>query len=134
MALANPGLDNSEGSNWAASTGHGTPGASNSDVYVSNETELDTNLPQHIKLEQNYPNPFNPTTTISYAIDKPGKVSLAIFDITGRTIAVLVNERKTAGTYSAIWNAGLGNLSSGVYFYKLEVNGETITKKLTLIK
>ncbi len=134
MALANPGLDNSDGSNWAASTGHGTPGAANSDVYVGNETELDTNLPQHIKLEQNYPNPFNPTTTISYAIDKPGKVSLAIYDITGRTIETLVNERKAAGTYHATWNASKGNLSSGVYFYKLEVNGETITKKLTLIK
>ncbi len=134
MALVNPGLDNSDGNNWAASVGHGTPGTENSGVFVSNEAELDNQLPQHIKLEQNYPNPFNPTTTISYAIDKPGKVSLAIFDITGRTVDVLVNERQTTGTYSAIWNAGLGNISSGVYFYRLEVNGETITKKLTLIK
>lgn len=134
IALVNPGLDNTDGSNWATSYNHGTPGAPNSDVLVSNEKEIVNELPKTIKLEQNYPNPFNPTTTISYALNSTGKVTLTIFDVTGKKVDVLVNERKSAGAHNVTWNASNGTLSSGVYFFRLEVNGEIITKKLTLIK
>ncbi|MFA5670348.1 MAG: CotH kinase family protein [Balneolaceae bacterium] len=134
IALVNPGLDNSDGRNWATSYNHGTPGAPNSDVLVSNEKEIVNELPKTIKLEQNYPNPFNPTTTISYALNSTGKVTLTIFDATGKKVDVLVNERKSAGAHNVTWNASNGTLSSGVYFYRLEANGEIITKKLTLIK
>lgn len=134
LALTNPGFDNSDGNNWAASSGNGTPGAENSDVLVSNEPVVENELPNAVKLNQNYPNPFNPVTTISYAIDRPGQVYLKIFDITGREVAVLVDERKTAGVHEVIWNAGAGSISSGVYFYKLEALGQAFTKKLTLIK
>ncbi len=134
LALANPGFDNADGNNWAASSGNGTPGAENSDVLVSNEPVVENELPATVKLNQNYPNPFNPVTTISYAIDKPGQVFLKIFDITGREVAVLENSIKTAGVHEVIWNAGEGSVSSGVYFYRLEALGQVFTRKLTLIK
>lgn len=132
ISLTNPGFDNSNGSNWAASSGHGTPGEENSDVSVSNEDELINDLPNSISLEQNYPNPFNPVTTINYSLDKPGKVSIKVYDVTGRLVSELVNENKSAGNYSIPWDAT--SVSSGVYFYRLEALGETLSKSLTLIK
>lgn len=89
-------------------------------------------LPVKYSLEQNYPNPFNPVTRINYAIAKEGFVKLTIYDLLGREVNVLVNEVKNAGYYSVDFNGV--NLSSGVYFYKLESNGFVDTKKLTLIK
>lgn len=132
LSLTNPGFDNAVGENWAASSGHGTPGAANTDVSVSNEDDLSNELPSSIELKQNYPNPFNPVTTIGYSLDKPGKVSIKVYDITGRLISVLVDENKTAGQFNVTWDATA--FSSGVYFYKLEALGVTVAKSLTLIK
>jgi len=132
LSLTNPGFDNSKGENWAASTGNGTPGVANSDVMVSNEDELIADVPSFVTLKQNYPNPFNPVTTIAYSLDKPGKVSIQVYDITGRLVTELVNEYKTSGNYKVSWNAT--SMSSGVYFYKLQALGQTLTKSLTLIK
>jgi hypothetical protein len=76
--------------------------------------------PNQFELTQNYPNPFNPATTILYTIPDGGTqyiVSLRVYDVLGRNVATLVNERKSAGSYSVAWNAN--NLSSGVYFYRL---------------
>jgi hypothetical protein len=89
-------------------------------------------LPLKYSLEQNYPNPFNPVTKINYAIAKQGFVKISVFDLLGREVNVLVNEIKTPGFYSIDFNAS--NLSSGVYFYKLETNGFVDTKKMTVIK
>jgi len=83
-------------------------------------------------LSQNYPNPFNPVTKINFSIPKEGIVTLKIFDMSGKEVANLLNEFKTAGSYDVNFNAS--NLSSGIYFYSLTVNGNTITKKLTLLK
>jgi hypothetical protein len=83
-------------------------------------------------LEQNYPNPFNPTTSISYSIPKAGNVKLTVFDVLGRDVAVLVNEFKTAGSYSLEFNAS--ELSSGVYFYRIEAGDFKDVKKMTLVK
>ncbi|MGB2866983.1 MAG: T9SS type A sorting domain-containing protein, partial [Bacteroidota bacterium] len=80
----------------------------------------------------NYPNPFNPTTVISYKLIAVSNVSLRIFDILGREVAVLVNESKNPGRYSVTWDAS--KLPSGVYFSKLEVAGKSIIRKLLLIK
>jgi uncharacterized repeat protein (TIGR02543 family) len=132
LALTNPGFDNSNGANWAASTDHGTPGRANSDVIVSTQDEPKKDLPSSISLGQNYPNPFNPVTTINYELNDPGKVRLMVYDLTGRLVAELVNERKSAGRYSVSWDAT--NVASGVYFYRLEASGEVISKSLTLIK
>src|ERR1035437_5371161 len=76
--------------------------------------------PYKFALFQNYPNPFNPVTVISYQIPVSGKVSLKVFDALGKEIAELVNEEKSAGNYNVKFNGS--NLSSGIYFYKLESN------------
>ena len=84
-------------------------------TVVKNEQ---TNLPRAFTLSQNYPNPFNPTTTINYQLQTNSKVSLKIYDILGREVVTLVNEVKSAGTYSTPFNST--RLASGVYFYRIE--------------
>ncbi|MDR9416169.1 MAG: CotH kinase family protein [Gracilimonas sp.] len=132
LSLSNPGFDNTEGLNWAASTGNGTPGQENSDILVSNKAEEIDILPESIAMEQNYPNPFNPETTISYSIAEQANVTLKVYDSLGRLVTTLVNGYKAPGQYQVSWNAS--GHSSGVYIYRLEGNGESITKRLMLIK
>jgi hypothetical protein len=83
-------------------------------------------------LNQNYPNPFNPSTTISFSLPKQSNVSLIVYDALGREAAVLVNEVKSAGQYHINFDGK--NLSSGVYFYKLAIDGFVQTKKMMLMK
>ncbi len=78
-----------------------------------------TEIPEMFKLEQNYPNPFNPTTTVTYQLPRASQVSLAVFDVLGREVSVLVNERKNAGSYEVKFDGS--GLASGVYFYRLQV-------------
>jgi len=100
-------------------------------IPTSNEALGD--LPKEFGLSQNYPNPFNPSTTISYALPKASDVSIDVFNILGKRVASLVNQRKSAGNYSAQFQAS--NLSSGVYFYTLRVNGKVLkSQKMLLIK
>jgi subtilisin-like proprotein convertase family protein len=89
-------------------------------------------IPSVYSLKQNFPNPFNPVTKISFDIPKQGFVSLRIYDVLGREVRTLVNEVKTPGSYSVDFNAS--ELSTGVYFYRLETNGFSDIKKLMLIK
>lgn len=84
------------------------------------------------KLEQNYPNPFNPSTRIVYQVADATNVQLEVFDMLGRKVATLVNEHKKAGEYAVNFNA-IG-LASGVYFYRLQTDKFTQTKKLMLMK
>jgi N-acetylneuraminic acid mutarotase/thiol-disulfide isomerase/thioredoxin len=88
--------------------------------------------PANYALGQNYPNPFNPGTTISYSVPVTGFVRIRVFDILGKQVATLVNERKEAGVYTLNWNAS--GMHSGMYYYKLESNGVTLTKNMTLLK
>lgn len=88
--------------------------------------------PKRIELSQNYPNPFNPSTVISYNLPQQGAVSLQVFDMTGRRIAVLAEEFQAAGAYTYEFDAS--NLSSGVYMYRLQTSGTVLTRKMTLIK
>ncbi len=90
------------------------------------------NTPENFKLSQNYPNPFNPSTVINYSIPKSGLVTLKVYDILGKEVASLVNEFKSAGSYDFKFNAS--NLSSGVYFYRLESGNFVETKKMSLMK
>jgi hypothetical protein len=83
-------------------------------------------------LEQNYPNPFNPSTSIDYSISKLTSVDLRVYSSMGEEVAVLVNEQKAPGKYSAQFNAS--NLSSGVYFYKLTAGDQTLVKHMVLLK
>lgn len=84
------------------------------------------------KLSQNYPNPFNPVTNIEFQTAEFGLVSLKVYDVLGREIAALVNEEKPAGTYMVNFDAG--NLSSGIYFYKMKANETVIVKKMLILK
>jgi hypothetical protein len=95
-------------------------------------TQKGNEIPAKYELAQNYPNPFNPTTKINFAIPKQGLVTLKVYDVLGREVANLVNEVKTAGNYIVDFDASY--LASGVYFYKLEVNGFSDVKRLVLIK
>ena len=84
------------------------------------------------KLEQNFPNPFNPSTKINFSITKAGFTSLKVYDILGKEVASLVNGNLAAGKYSADFDAS--ELTSGVYFYKLETSDFSSVKKMSLIK
>ncbi len=89
-------------------------------------------VPERFSLGQNYPNPFNPVTKIGLQIADFGFVSLKIFDITGKEIAVLVNEELNAGTYNVDFDAS--HLASGTYFYRMEAGNYSDVKKMVLIK
>ena len=91
-----------------------------------------SDLPKFYFLSQNYPNPFNPLTTINYSIPKTGFVILKVYDLLGREIKTLVNEEKIPGNYKIEFDAA--NLSSGIYFYRLQAGSFTQTKKLILLK
>jgi len=93
---------------------------------------VSTTIPSGYSLDQNYPNPFNPVTNIQFALPNAGYVKLAVYDMNGKEVAVLVNGQLAAGTYKADYNAS--SLSSGVYFYKLTAKDFTATKKMILIK
>lgn len=101
-------------------------------VFTSNESESVSEIPKGYELDQNYPNPFNPTTNINYTIDQAGAVTIKVYDMTGREVATLVNERMSAGSHQVQFDAS--NLSSGVYLYSLQANGVRLTNKMTLIK
>ena len=83
-------------------------------------------------LEQNYPNPFNASTKITYLIPKRENVTLTIFDVLGREVATLVDERQDVGNYEYQWSAQ--NISSGVYFYRLIAGDVQIQKKMVVIR
>ena len=89
-------------------------------------------VPNDLWLAQNYPNPFNPTTNISYNLPQAGNVHLAIYDISGGQVELLVHSVQSVGRHSIKWNAE--NQPSGVYLYRLMTNNFIATKKLLLIK
>ncbi|MCH7574752.1 MAG: VCBS repeat-containing protein [Candidatus Marinimicrobia bacterium] len=89
------------------------------------------------RLEQNYPNPFNPSTIVPYSLNMAGQVDLSIFDLLGREVAMLYSGIRAPGEYSATWDgtdAAGKAVATGTYFSRLTVNGQTITRKLSLIK
>ncbi|MCX7833729.1 MAG: DUF4394 domain-containing protein [Ignavibacteria bacterium] len=95
-------------------------------------SNFNNEIPVRYELGQNYPNPFNPITKINFSIPKQGLVTLKVYDVLGREVATLVNEVKTPGNYMVDFDAS--ELASGVYFYKLDVNGFSDVKRMMLIK
>ncbi|RMD48919.1 MAG: T9SS C-terminal target domain-containing protein, partial [Ignavibacteria bacterium] len=134
LELVDPFADNSIPANWDASTGHGSPGIENTTTTLKEEyTKLSFDL------RQNYPNPFNPATNIEYTIplSENGKytvsnVKLVIYDILGKEVKTLVNEKQSPGIYRVRFDGG--NLSSGIYFYRLTFDKFAETKKMILLK
>jgi hypothetical protein len=88
--------------------------------------------PDKFELMQNFPNPFNPSTTINYSVPKTSLVKIKVYDILGKEITTLVNEEKSAGNYSVQFIGG--NLSSGIYFYRMQAGNFVGTQKLILLK
>ncbi len=89
-------------------------------------------IPSAFALQQNYPNPFNPTTKFSYSVPKTSQVSIKIYDVLGREVVTLVNEKKDPGEYSLTWTAA--SIPSGVYFYRMSAGNFVQTKKMVLLK
>ncbi|KAF0138843.1 MAG: 5'-nucleotidase [Stygiobacter sp.] len=101
-------------------------------VYNSTEVKTNDMMPTSFKLFQNYPNPFNPTTNISYQLPTNSHVTLKVYDVLGRIVAELVNEEKSAGSYTVKFDGT--KFSSGVYFYTIKAGNFSDTKKLLLAK
>lgn len=102
------------------------------EITTSNENQTETALPKEFKLNQNYPNPFNPSTVISYQLAENSEVKLKVFDMLGREVATLVNERVQAGEHQVSFDAS--TLSSGIYIYQLKTGEFSSTRKMLLIK
>lgn len=107
------------------------------EVYSTGVTPTDEPIePMGYRLNQNYPNPFNSETNISFSIDRPGQVKLKIYGINGEEIATLLDEYKTSGNHSVRWNGLVENrkVTSGVYFYEINLDGISSVKKMIHLK
>lgn len=94
-------------------------------------------VPSRLNLAQNRPNPFNPATMIDFSVPAEGRVRLEIFDVSGRRVRVLLDEMREAGPGSVRWDgtsAGGASVASGVYFYRVSVGGERVTKRMVLVR
>ena len=101
-------------------------------VVMATATEDEAEIPATYHLSQNYPNPFNPETRIRFALPVSGEVRLAVYDVLGREVAVLVAGRLGAGRHEAVFEAS--ELPSGVYVYQLETARRTLTRTMLLLK
>ena len=100
---------------------------------ITGVTQVLMGKPDIYSLSQSYPNPFNPSSILGFGISKLGFVSLKVYDVLGNEVAALVNENKPAGSYEVEFDGS--NYASGIYFYRLEVNGNHIeTKRMILLK
>ena len=139
LELINPSLDNSLSQSWSESLNlYGTPGNQNS-VYevLARGDEYLSQVPQEFAIYQNYPNPFNPITEIKYEIAQEGYVSISVYDLVGRLVKTLINQKQSAGYYSINWDAtNIQNLkvSAGMYIYRIESGDFSKTKKMILLK
>lgn len=104
----------------------------NDTTYYTGVNNLSSEIPKGFILYQNYPNPFNPVTKIRFKIPKASFIKLIVYDILGKEVSILVNERLNLGSYEVDWDAK--GYMSGVYFYRLETEKFSETKKMLLIK
>jgi endo-1,4-beta-xylanase len=108
--------------------------------YVKTATgieEIENSIASDIRLEQNYPNPFSSVTNISFTTTKTANVSIKVFDILGKEIAILVDQNLTPGVYNIAWNPNNSNgsdLTSGIYYYRMVVGNTIITKTMQILK
>lgn len=123
---------------WSVRTTDGYTATASPDSFLFRTSDGVTSvndlrqLPKAFALYQNYPNPFNPSTVISYDLPVNGAVALRVYDILGREVETIVNERQVAGNHTATFNAS--NLPSGVYFYRLQAGSFVAIRKSILIK
>jgi len=102
------------------------------DTTTISVNQISSIVPVEYQIFQNYPNPFNPSTNIKFDIPKNSVTKLTVYDITGKELGVLINEKLEAGSYEYNWNAS--QYSSGVYFYRIESGNYSATKRMLLVK
>lgn len=118
--------------NFIFATNEGTSSFRRDLSEIININQISTVIPKGFSLSQNYPNPFNPATKINFSLPYSSNVILKVFDITGKEIALLINEIFNSGTYEYFFNAE--SFSSGIYFYRLDAENFSETKRMMLIK
>ena len=91
-------------------------------------------VPEGYELSQNYPNPFNPTTAIGFEVPENSNVNLKVYDMEGKEVAELVNDRRDAGRYEVKFDAAKYGLSSGTYIYAIKAGEFYQSKKMTIVK
>jgi len=90
--------------------------------------------PPAIGLFTSYPNPFNPATTITYHLNRPGHVTLGVFDVLGREVITIVDKTQNAGGYSIVWEPHQNHLAAGIYFIRLTANNQSLIRKATYLR
>lgn len=113
----------------------GAYGGQLAEVIASGVVGINTgehSTPGNFKLLQNFPNPFNPSTTLKYELSSQGSVKLTVFDLLGKHVADLVDQKQNAGSYSVNFEGS--KFASGIYFYELNVNGNVQRKSMILLK
>ena len=135
LELVDPASDNSLAASWSASSGHGTPGAMNS---VTISVDVDPRAPKGVTaLGGVVPNPFNPRCAVSFTLARTEQVRIAVHDLRGRTVAVLLDEERSAGRYRVTWSgcdARGRALASGVYFVRMRAGGIVEVSKVLLLR
>jgi hypothetical protein len=121
-------IGRSVGATYAASAGFWGDGG----VIVEVEESVPTGVPEEFALRQNYPNPFNPSTQIAYQIPAASHVRLALYDLLGREVTLLVDEQKAAGRYTVQLNAA--GLASGPYVYRMTAGGFLQARRMMLVR
>ena len=115
-----------------------TLGSPDEPIKIAFKSEpTDQTIPYVFELEQNYPNPFNPETKIEYQLPRDTQVKINIYNIRGEKVKTLVNDKENAGHHSVIWNGTDDRnreLSSGIYLYRIKIDGYCATKKMLLVK
>jgi len=124
-----------------SSSGYIIAGTSGGGVFRSIQSttsvkdERNNEIPTQFVLEQNYPNPFNPSTSIQYAVGSRQFIQLKVYDVLGNEVSTLVNEEKAPGNYKVNFSVDQNdNLSSGIYFYRLQAGSFVETKKMILMR
>ena len=102
------------------------------DLIIGGINEISNSAPNSFSLEQNYPNPFNPVTNLEFGISDLGIVTLKVYDILGKEVTTLVNEKLSAGKYKVEFDGS--GLTSGVYFYRITAGEFTDVKRMMLVK
>jgi len=106
-------------------------------VSVALSGAVSDGLPKSYALEQNYPNPFNPSTQLAFALPKAAYVELSVFNVLGQKVTTVVSGEYPAGNHTATWdgtNSNGGSVSSGVYFYRIQTEDYSKTRKMMLLK